>query len=58
MPPLTVAQVADKLGITPMRVRQWIEAGRMKATKFGKAWMIAPRDAVRPVKLPMGRPKS
>jgi excisionase family DNA binding protein len=54
---LTVAQAADLLGISPQRVRQLISAGRLKAEKAGRDWLIDPPDleAVRERK--PGRPR-
>ncbi|RYG38679.1 DNA-binding protein [bacterium] len=42
--PLTVADVAATLGVTPRRVNAMITAGRLVATKFGDVWMINPSD--------------
>jgi excisionase family DNA binding protein len=40
---------AAELGVSRVRVEQLILAGRLKAEKFGKAWLIMPHalDAVR-----------
>ena len=54
---LTIADVAALLGVTPTRVRQWIAAGRLRAIRLGREYAILPRDAVRPEKKPMGRPR-
>lgn len=53
---LTSKEAAAELGVTHQRVRQLISKGRLKATKFGNAWMIRFSDleAVR-VRKP-GRP--
>jgi len=37
---LTTGQVADRLGVTPARVRQLIEDGRLIARKEGRSWLI------------------
>lgn len=37
---LTTKEAADQLGITPRRVNSLIEAGMLKAQKFGRAWMV------------------
>lgn len=37
---LTTAQAAEKLGVNQQRIRQLIDAGRIKAAKFGSVWMI------------------
>ena len=39
---LTTAEVAMVLKISRVRVNALIRAGKLKAEKFGKAWMIAP----------------
>ena len=54
---LTTTQAAEVLGVTPVRVRQLIEAGRLKAVKVGRDWLIDPPDleAVK-VRTP-GRPR-
>lgn len=42
---LTVTQAAARLGVTPGRVRQFIHAGRLKATRLGKrVWVIDVED--------------
>ena len=54
---LTTSQAADALGVTPQRVRALILAGRLKAVKVGRDWLIRPPDldAVRNRK--PGRPR-
>jgi excisionase family DNA binding protein len=42
---LTVAQAAERLGVTPTTVRALISAGVLPAKRLGHAWMI-PSDAV------------
>lgn len=37
---LTVDQVAQRLGLTPKTIRQYISEGRLKAEKIGKQWRI------------------
>ena len=56
-PPITVAQAATELSVSQQRIRALIAAGRLRAVKFGSAWLIQPADleAVR-VRRP-GRPK-
>lgn len=44
MAPLTTAEAAEALGVTPQRVRALIAAGRLKADKVGRDWLIAPPD--------------
>ena len=41
---LTTGDAGRMLGVNASRVRQLILAGRLKAEKFGSAWMILPRD--------------
>lgn len=53
---LTTNQAAAQLGVSPQRVRQYIEAGRIQARKFGRDWIVdsASVDAFRP--RPPGNP--
>lgn len=45
----TVKDVAEELGVTPRRVRQLIEQGRIEgAVKVGRDWMIESRTQVAP----------
>ncbi len=37
---LTTKEAAEKLGVTPRRVNNLIEAGALRAQKFGRAWMV------------------
>jgi excisionase family DNA binding protein len=41
---LTVAQVADQFGVTPQTVRAWIDSGKLKGGRVGKAYRILRRD--------------
>lgn len=54
---LTTAEAARALKIGKRRLRELIQAGRLRARKHGRDWMIDPKDleAVR-VRRP-GRPK-
>jgi len=58
---LTTTQAAERLHVNRSRVIALIRAGRLKATKFGNAWQIDPRDLaavkVRKVGYPKGRPR-
>jgi excisionase family DNA binding protein len=45
--PLSVHEVADRLGVTPGAVRQRIAAGELPAVKHGRDWWISERDASR-----------
>ena len=53
---LTTDQVAERLGITPRRVRALITAGRLKAKKIGRDYLIDSRDLAKFTPLPPGRP--
>jgi len=44
MTTLTTDQVADRLGITPSRVRVLIRSGRLPAQRFGRAHVINESD--------------
>lgn len=41
---LTARQVAEKLGVSPGRVRQLVAEKRLPATKFGNSLMILKSD--------------
>jgi excisionase family DNA binding protein len=41
---LTTQEAAERLGITSIRVRQLISAGRLPAEKFGRDYMIKEGD--------------
>jgi excisionase family DNA binding protein len=53
---LTTTRAAAELGVTPGRIRAMIAAGRLKATRAGRDWLLVPKslDAVRDRKT--GRP--
>jgi len=53
---LTTEQVAERLGVTPRRVRALITAGRLKAKKIGRDYLIDSRDLAKFTPLPPGRP--
>ena len=55
---ISTQEAADRLGVTIGRVRHMIYAGRLKATKIGKVWIIDTKDleAVRHRK--PGRPRN
>lgn len=42
--PLTTAQAAAQLGISRRRVSQLIAAGRLRAQRVGRDWLIATAD--------------
>jgi len=41
---LTVAQVAEQFRVTPQTVRAWIDSGKLKGGRVGKAYRILRRD--------------
>jgi excisionase family DNA binding protein len=41
---LTVAQVAAQFHVTPQTVRSWIDSGKLKGGRVGKAYVILRRD--------------
>ena len=41
---LTVHDIAIDLNVMPLTVRQWIKAGKLKASKFNNAFIIAIND--------------
>ena len=40
----TCQEAAIELGVTPSRVRAMIAAGRLKATLYGRTWLISARQ--------------
>jgi excisionase family DNA binding protein len=53
---LTTKEAAERLGITPARVRQLVLAGSLPAEKFGRDLMIKESDLKLVRVRPMGRP--
>ena len=49
-------QAAKELGLSTGRLRQLILAGRLKAEKIGRTWLILPRDLDAIRNRPTGRP--
>jgi excisionase family DNA binding protein len=41
---LTVAQVAEQFAVTPQTVRAWIDSGKLKGGRVGKAYRILRGD--------------
>jgi excisionase family DNA binding protein len=41
---LTVAQVAEQFGVTPQTVRAWIDSGKLRGGRVGKAYRILRGD--------------
>ncbi len=44
---MTLIEAAASLGVTPDTLRQQIGRGRLKATKIGRDWSVAPREVER-----------
>lgn len=53
---LTTKEAAERLGVTPARVRQLVLAGDLPAEKFGRDLMIKESDLKLVRERPMGRP--
>jgi excisionase family DNA binding protein len=53
---LTTKEAAEKLGVSPARVRQLVLAGSLPAEKFGRDLMIKEADLKLVEDRPMGRP--
>ncbi len=56
MKPLTVAEAAAVKGVSTRRIRALCEAGRIRAEKVGRDWLIDPKALDRFEPLPPGRP--
>jgi len=41
---LTVSDIADRLKVSPNLVRQWINEGRLRATRPGKEYRVSEED--------------
>jgi excisionase family DNA binding protein len=41
---MTITEIAESADITTSLIRRWIREGRLKATLFGKTWVIAESD--------------
>lgn len=54
---LTTLEAAEKLGITPRRVRALIKAEKLPAQKFGTSYMINEKDLAKVMVRRTGRPK-
>jgi excisionase family DNA binding protein len=44
---ITVQHAAEVLHVTPARIRQMVDEGKLKAEKLGKFWLIEPRSLKR-----------
>ena len=54
---ITTTEAAKRLGVTPTRVRALIEAKRLKAFKYGREWLIDPKDLEAVKVRKVGRPR-
>ena len=54
---ITTTEAAKRLGVTPTRVRALIEAKRLKAFKYGREWLIDPKDLEAVQDRRVGRPR-
>jgi excisionase family DNA binding protein len=54
---ITTVEAARRLGVTPSRVRALIEAKRLKAFKYGREWLIDPKDLEAVKDRKVGRPR-
>ncbi len=55
---ITVEDAANRLGVSPMRVRVLIREGRLPASSFGKAYAIDEKDLALVANRKPGRPKT
>jgi len=53
---LNTSEAGQLLGVTARRVVQLIVAGRLKATRLGREYMIDPADLAAVAHRPWGRP--
>lgn len=54
---ITTVEAAKRLGVTPSRVRALIDAKRLKAFKYGREWLIDPKDLAAVKNRKVGRPR-
>lgn len=55
---LTTKLAAQRLGVTVVRIHQFIQDGRLPAQKFGRDYLIDSRDLALIKKRKPGRPKN
>jgi excisionase family DNA binding protein len=51
------AEAARRLNVTQSRVRAMIDAGRLKAMRVGREWLIDPKDLEAVKDRKVGRPR-
>jgi len=44
---ISIKDLAARMGVTPSRLRHMAHAGRLKAEKVGRDWLVAETEAVR-----------
>ena len=54
---LTVEKAADKLGVSHMTVRRYMNQGRLPKRKLGREYVLYLSDLKRLDRPPMGRPR-
>jgi excisionase family DNA binding protein len=54
---ISTAEAANRLGVTPDRVRKMIVSKRLKAIKVGREWLIDPKDLDAVKDRKVGRPR-
>lgn len=54
---LTTAEAAERLGLTPGRVRQLARDGALKGQHYGRDWLFDERDVARFTPPAKGRPR-
>lgn len=53
---LTMAEAADRLGLSVSTVRHQAQAGRLRAAKAGRDWLVTEREVERYRAESLGRP--
>ena len=54
---ISATEAAERLNVTPTRIRAMISSGRLKATKVGNMWVINPKDLDAVKDRKVGRPR-
>jgi excisionase family DNA binding protein len=50
----TVPELAERLGVTPQRIRQLIDSHELEAVKYGRDWIITDSEVQRVLKVRSG----